>query len=114
MLSLQVMQVMEHQKLMIGCTYIKEFYKSHDGVPRFTNAQIVSYFVTQQVCDSHLCGNFKAINTSAMNLYHRGHLQQEEVFNTSETLWLHAYCLPEVKKDTSYKVELSISHSIHC
>ena len=41
---------------------IKEFYKSPDDVPRFTNAQIVTYFVTRQVSDSRLCGDFKAIN----------------------------------------------------
>ena len=76
---------------------IKEFYKSPDDVPRFTNAQIVTYFVTRQVCDSRLCGDFKAINRSAMNLFRCGHLQQVELLNTSDTLWLQAYCLPEMK-----------------
>ena len=90
---------------------IKEFYKSPDDVPRFTNAQIVSYFVIQQVCDSRLCGDFKAINRSAMNLFRCGHLQQVEVLNISDTLRLQAYCLPEMKKDKTYKVELSILHS---
>ena len=88
---------------------IKEFYKSPDDVPRFTNAQIVTYFVTRQVCDSRLCGDFKAINRSAINLFRCGHLQQVEVLNTNDTLWLQAYCLPEMKKDKTYKVELSIS-----
>ena len=46
-----------------------------------------------------------------MNLYHCGLLQQVEVFNTSDRLWLQSYCLPEMKKDITYKVELSISHS---
>ena len=92
-------------------TDIKEFYRSPDNVPKFTNAQIVGYFVTRQVCDSRLCGDFKAINQSAMNLFHCGHLQQVEVFNTNDTLWLRAYCLPEMKKDTTYKVELLMSHS---
>ena len=87
---------------------IKQFYTSPDTVPNFTNAQIVSYFVTRQVCDTCLCGDFKAINKSAMNLFHCGHLQQVEVFNTHDTLWLRAYCLPEMKKDITYKVELSI------
>ena len=89
---------------------IKEFYKSPDDVPRFTNAQIVTYFVTRQVCDSRLCGDFKAINRSAINLFRCGYLQQVEVLNTNDTLWLQAYCLPEMKKDKTYKVELSISH----
>ena len=90
---------------------IKEFCKSPDDVPKFTNAQIVNYFVTRQVCDSRLCGDFKAINRSAMNLFRCGHLQQVEVLNSSDTLWLQAYCLPEMKKDKTYKVELSISHN---
>ena len=48
---------------------IKEFYKSPDDVPRFTNAQIVTYFVTRQVCDSRLYGNFKAINNEPFSLW---------------------------------------------
>jgi len=47
---------------------IKKFYTSPDMVPNFTNAQIVSYFVTPQVCDTRLCGDFKAIHKSVMNL----------------------------------------------
>ena len=53
---------------------------------------LATYFVTWQVCDSHLCGDFKAINRSAMDLFRCGHLQQVEVLNTSDTLWLQA-CL---------------------
>lgn len=43
---------------------IKEFYKSPDGVPRFTNAQIVTYFATWKVCDSRLCGDFSCANNA--------------------------------------------------
>lgn len=90
---------------------IKQYYTSSDIVPSFTNAQIVSYFVTRQVCDTRLCSDFKGINKSAMNLFRCGNLQQVEVYNTNERLWLRAYCLPEMKKDTTYKVELSLLHS---
>jgi len=87
---------------------IKQFYTCPDTVPNFTNAQIVSCFVTQQVCDTCLCGDFKAINKSAMYLFRCGHLQQVEIYNSQDRLWLQAYCLPEMKKDITYKVEMSI------
>ena len=66
-----------------NCMDIKDFYKSPD--------QIVTYFVTRQVRDSSICGDFKVINRSAMNLFHCGHLQQVELSNTNNTLWLQAY-----------------------
>ena len=78
---------------------IKQFYTSPDTVPNFTNAQIVGYFVICQVCDTRLCGDFKAIDKSAMNLFCCGHLQQVEVYNIHDRLWLQVYRLPEMKKD---------------
>ena len=46
-----------------------------------------------------------------MNLFRCGHLQQVEALNTNDTMWLQAYCLPGMKKDKTYKVELFIPHS---
>jgi len=88
--------------------------QSPDTVPSFTNAQIVSYFVPQQGCDTCLCRDFKGINKSPVNLFHCGHFQQAKVYNTHDRLWLQAYCLPEMKKDATYKAELSILHSKWC
>ena len=36
---------------------IKQFLTDPDIIPNFTNVQIVSYFVTRQVCDTCLCGD---------------------------------------------------------
>jgi len=58
------MKSMEHQNVMILLTS-KSFILLHTQFPIL---QIVSYFVTRQVSDTRLCGDFKAINKSAMNL----------------------------------------------
>ena len=63
------------------------------------------------MCDSQSCSDFKAINQSAVNLFQCGHLQQVKVLKLSERLWIQAHCLPEMKKDRTYKVQLSLSVS---
>jgi len=55
-------------------------------VPNFTNVQIFSYFITRKVCNTHLCGDFKVINKSAMNLFRCSHLQQVEVCNSHDKI----------------------------
>lgn len=77
-------------------------------VPRFTNSQIVGYFVTRTALDGLQCGDFKSVNESAMNLFRCGHVQQIEVGTTSDELLLQAKCLPEMKKDRVYKLSISM------
>ena len=45
----------------------------------FTNAQIISYFVTRTADDGLPVADFKSLNNSAGNLYHCGHVQKIEV-----------------------------------
>ena len=74
-------------------------YKSPYSVPRFTNAKIVTYFVTRTVSDGLKSSNFKAINQSAMNLFLCGHVQEIQASQNKEALFLKAKYLPEMKKD---------------
>ena len=46
-------------------------YKSPSEVLKFTNANIVTYFVMRKVCDGSSCTDFKAINQSAIDLQGR-------------------------------------------
>ena len=87
---------------------IKTYYKSPSEVPKFTNADIVTYFVMRKVCDGSSCTDFKSINQSAIDLFHCGHLQQVEIAESNATLWIQANCLPQMRKDRTYKVVLSL------
>ena len=90
---------------------IKTYYKSPSNVPRFTNAHKVTSFVMRKVCDGSSCTDFKSINQSAIDLFHCGHLQQVEIAESNVTLWIRANCLPQMRKDRTYKVVLSLSNS---
>ena len=48
---------------------IKTVNKSPSEIPPFSNAQIVSYFVTRTVTDGLASSDFKLINQSALNLF---------------------------------------------
>ena len=66
----------------------------------FTNAQMISYFVTRTADDEMPVGDFKSLNKSVYCIFHCGHLQEVEVCQESgsNTLFVRAICLPEMKK----------------
>ena len=94
---------------------IKDAFTSGElEVPKFDNSHIVTYFVTRSVVDGLPAGDFKLINSSAVNLFKSGHVQNIEVSFSSPTLYMRASCLPEMKKHTMYKLNLSFdSVSFH-
>ena len=87
----------------------KTVYKPPSEFPPFTNAQIVSYFVTRTVSDGLASSDFKSLNQSALNLFHCGHVQSVEVSSDEAKLFIRANCLPEMRKDRFYKLCMSLS-----
>ena len=92
-----------------GWKPIKQAFESHNEVPTFNNGHIVSYFVTRSVIDGLPSGDFKSINSSAENLFRCGHIQHIEVCKTQTVLYVRASCLPEMRKDRVYKLNLALS-----
>ena len=85
-------------------------YGSADQVFGFTNAQIVTYFVTRTASDGLPMGDFKSINNSAANLFCCGHVQRIQVAeDTTDTFFLRSECLPEMKKDRIYKINIKLN-----
>ena len=71
----------------------------------FTNAQIINYFVVRTAVDGMPASDMKAINSSAMNLFRCGHVQDIRV-NFDKYMCVQAKCLPEMRKDRIYKLLL--------
>ena len=69
----------------------------------------MTYFVTRTAVDGLQSGDFKAINESAMNLFRCGHVQQIEVASDEDRVFVHAVCLPEMRKDRMYKLLMSMN-----
>ena len=63
----------------------------------FTNAQMISYFVTRT---ANNVGYFKSLNKCAYYLFLCGHVQEVNVCqeSSSNTLFVLVICLPEMKK----------------
>ena len=81
---------------------------------RFNNAQIITYFVTRTADDGLPVGDFKSINDSALNLYVCGHVQEIQVcHDANSNLCIRAKCLPEMRKDRMYLIEVTLDDSSH-
>ena len=80
---------------------------------RFTHAQLLGYFVTRIAHDGLPAGDFKSVYSSALNLFRCGHVQKIQVCHeiTSDSIFIRADCLPEMKKDRVYKIELQLEES---
>ena len=98
----------KHAPPETGWINIRHAFKYPSEVPEFTNGQIVAYFVTRTVSDGKRAGDFKSINTSAVNLFRCGHIQMIHVTTDENLLWVKANCLPEMRKDRVYKVIVSL------
>ena len=85
------------------------FSSAQQAIP-FTNAQIITYFITRTVDDSLPAGDFRSINKSGCNLYRCGHVQKIEVCHasSSDKVYIRADCLPEMRKDRVYKIILKL------
>ena len=75
----------------------------------FTFGEIVSYFVNRSVSDGLPADDFKAINSSAENLFRCGHIQGIQVCATEDNLFLKAKCLPEMRKDRVYFLKMVLN-----
>ena len=72
----------------------------------------MAYFVAKTAADGLQCSDYKAINLSAMNLFQCGHVQQIEVANDEQHVFLRAVCLPEIRKDCMYKLLISMTEGL--
>ena len=68
----------------------------------FTNA---NYFVVRTAVDGTPASDMKAINSSALNLFKCGHVQNIQICIV-EYLYVTSKCVPEMRKDRIYKLRL--------
>ena len=97
-----------------GWQELTEVYGSITNlVFRFTHAQLLGYFIAWIAHDGFPAGDFKSIYSSALNLLRCGRNQKIEVYHeiTSDSIFIWAGCLPEMKKDRVYKIELQLEES---
>ena len=71
---------------------------------------MIAHFVTRTVDDGLPAGDFKGINQKARYLFQCGHVQKLEIKSSNSCMYIRADCLPEMKKDTVYKIRMTLNH----
>ena len=73
---------------------------------------MLSYFVTRKVCDGNIAGDFKHMNSHSYPLFKAGHAQKIQVIKGNDNnMYLSAFCLPEMRKNGDYKIQVVLSHA---
>ena len=81
-------------------------------LPEFSLANMMTYFVTRKVCDGQSAGDFKHVNNHSFPLFKAGHIQRIRVIKGNDSnVYLSAICLPEMRKDREYKIQVVLSPS---
>ena len=91
----------------------QEWLKIEDSdIPQFTIANITNYFINRVTTDGKPANDFKSVTTRAYPLFRAGHIQSVYTRRSgSESYELKCKCLPEMRKDRVYDVELSMDAS---
>ena len=76
-------------------------------LPNFTIQNIIQYFIYQKEIDGLERQDWKSLNNHGYKLFKEGHIQQVYVSSSSKVA-VKAICLPEMKKDRTYSLQLSI------
>ena len=92
-----------------GWLPITEAFSTAAEVPQFNTGHIVAYFVTRTVTDSLPAADFKSVNKSAEGLFRCGHVQAIQVCSTDKCLFVKAKCIPEMRNDRVYFVQMTLS-----
>ena len=79
-------------------------------LPEFSLANMLSYFVTRKEWNGNIAGDFKHINSHSYPLFKAGHVQRIQVLKGNDNnMYLSAVCLPEMRKDREYKIQVVLS-----
>lgn len=76
----------------------------------FTIQNIIQYFIYQKESDRPEGQDRKSLNNHGYKLFKEGHIQQVYVSLSSKVV-VKAICLPEMKKDRTYSLQLTTDKS---
>ena len=93
---------------MITCTSTWKKLEECGDVPMFTMPNMMTYFVMRKALDGRQANDFKNINSHAFPLFKSGHIQSIKICSDVAQHHYTCLCLPEMKKNTVYKIELRL------
>ena len=75
---------------------------------------MVSYFIERKAKDHDSNKDYKNVSSKAFGLFRHGHIQKIELAFDNEKVNFKCNCLPEMKKDSVYKLKLSMGKNGNC
>ena len=90
-----------------GWKSIETAFNSSTEVPSFSISNTLNYFIKRKAVDGKATNDFKSMN-SGEALFRCGHVQALLVTDEEEFWWVKANCRPEMKKDTMYRMVMSL------
>ena len=79
-------------------------------LPQFTLANITAYFIDQRLSsDGKSANDFKNVNKKSFPLFQQGHVQSITACFDGDMCTYKYICLPEMKKNVTYKILLTVS-----
>ena len=76
-------------------------------LPNFTTENVIQYLTYQKEADGLEKQDWKSLNYGGYKLFKEGHVQK--IFVRSADIFVKAVCLPEMRKDRTYSLEITIS-----
>ena len=73
---------------------------------------MVSYFIERKAKDNEANKDYKNVSNKAFGLFIYGHIQNIELGSDNDKVHFKCNCLPEMKKDSIYKLKLSMLKSV--
>ena len=92
-------------------TNLKWINLEDSAIPPFTIGCITNYFVSRIADDGLPRNDYKPLNSHAYPLFKAGHIQSISVAMQADTYKIRCKCLPEMKKDILYNVNVTIDKS---
>lgn len=78
------------------------------SVPSFNMQNVMEYFIERKAKDNECNRDFKNISNKAFGLFRQGHVQKIELTCDNDFVHIRCDCLPEMKKSTTYKLQVSL------
>ena len=82
-------------------------------IPDFDIDRMDTYFILRLVDDGLPARDYKDIHSHAYSLFKAGHIESVFVAMQGDRYVFKCVCLPEMKKDTVYKITVSINNVGH-
>ena len=79
-------------------------------LPHFDMENMFNYFVERRVSDGAKANDSKNVKSHAYPLFKAGHIQSVLVSHKGNQYFIKSTCLPEMKKDIVYKLEMTLDH----